>query len=41
MTHEERLSFLKIQVPNLIDSLQEYTLAKWGKMTAQHMVYFG
>jgi hypothetical protein len=38
MVHEERLSFLKTQVPNLIDSLQENTLAKWGKMTAQHMV---
>jgi hypothetical protein len=38
MTHEERISFLNTQVPNLIDTLQADTLPKWGKMTAQHMV---
>jgi hydroxymethylglutaryl-CoA reductase len=38
MTHEERLLFLKEQVPNLIDTLEINTLPKWGKMTAQHMV---
>jgi hypothetical protein len=38
MTHEERLLFLKIQVPSLMDTLQVHTLPKWGKMTAQHMV---
>ncbi len=38
MTHEERLAFLKEQVPVLIDTLQNEALPKWGKMTAHHMV---
>jgi hypothetical protein len=38
MTHEERLSFLKTEVPHLIDTLSVDALPKWGKMTAQHMV---
>jgi hypothetical protein len=38
MTHEERLNFLTTVVPSALEKLNPETSAKWGIMTAQHMV---